>query len=163
MLKISRFEELTAAYGADLERWPEELRSEAQALLAVSDRARAALAEARTLDEAIKAARARDDARTWKLGEHHAALARLRAGVAARVEIPTGSAARALLRYKSSKTSGGNARRSHLRWVGIAALCTAAVVCGVLIGARYAPPARSASLFSVLQLPLTYLQTNEDL
>jgi len=50
MITQGRLLEIIAAYGADPRRWPEAERSEAEALLARSEPARAALAEARALD-----------------------------------------------------------------------------------------------------------------
>ena len=49
----TRFEELSAAYGAALERWPEGERDAARELLAVSPDAQAMHDEARALDAAL--------------------------------------------------------------------------------------------------------------
>jgi hypothetical protein len=53
-----RFEQLLAAYGADIRRWPEDERAGAEALAAAhADDLAAALAEARALDDALDLAR----------------------------------------------------------------------------------------------------------
>ena len=49
-MTIDDFEERAMAYGARIDGWPEEDRGAAQALLAGSERARAILEEARSLD-----------------------------------------------------------------------------------------------------------------
>lgn len=54
-MKLERFAELLAAYGAGAERWPESEREAAEALLAASPEARAALADARRLDRMLDA------------------------------------------------------------------------------------------------------------
>ncbi len=54
-MKQQRFEELLEAKGADLATWPERDRRAAEALLAVSAEARAALAQARALDDLLAA------------------------------------------------------------------------------------------------------------
>jgi len=54
-MTIERFAALLDAYGADRGRWPEVERATALALLAEDARARALLAEARALDEALDA------------------------------------------------------------------------------------------------------------
>jgi hypothetical protein len=50
-MKLSRFQDMLAAYGARIERWPEA--AGAQRLLAESTEARAALAEAVRVDRAL--------------------------------------------------------------------------------------------------------------
>ena len=85
MLTLKRFKALTDSYGAEPQRWPDDVRADAEALLRVSPEAQRLLAEARELDEGITAARERVDAASWMPDEEAAALARLRAGVAARL------------------------------------------------------------------------------
>src|SRR6185437_8024554 len=85
MLTLERFKALMDSYGAVPERWPDAVRPDAEALLRVSPEAQQLLAEARSLDEAIDAANERENAVSWPPGEEAAALARLRAGVSARV------------------------------------------------------------------------------
>lgn len=52
-MQLTRFQDLLDARGPDLARWPEADREDAEALLAQSDQARAALAEAEALDRAM--------------------------------------------------------------------------------------------------------------
>ena len=86
MLTLRRFRTMADSYGADLLRWPDGARAEAQALLNASPAARALLDEARTLDHAIEAAGASEDAVLWELlTGQDAAMARLRSGVEARI------------------------------------------------------------------------------
>ncbi len=85
MMALSRFEALAASYGADLNRWPAETRDAARALLAVSTRAQAVLDAERDLDAAILSAGVREADRLRPTGGEDAALARLRADVAARI------------------------------------------------------------------------------
>ena len=81
MLTLRRFRTMADSYGADLLRWPDGARAEAQALLKASPAARALLDEARTLDDAIEAAGASEDAVLWEPDGQDAAMARLRSGV----------------------------------------------------------------------------------
>jgi hypothetical protein len=53
MMPLARFVELIETHGADPARWPEACRRSAQSLLAASAQARAALAEAESLDALI--------------------------------------------------------------------------------------------------------------
>jgi hypothetical protein len=53
MMPLARFVELIETHGADPARWPGESRQPAQSLLAASTQARAALAEAESLDALI--------------------------------------------------------------------------------------------------------------
>ena len=85
MLTLARLRALTEIYGADLQRWPEDTRAAAQKLLSESSEARALLDEARVLDDMIAAASAHEDSARWRTGERDVALARLRAGVGARI------------------------------------------------------------------------------
>jgi hypothetical protein len=55
MMKLERFCKILAAHGADPERWPAPERSAAEALLAASAEARAALADTRGLDRLLDA------------------------------------------------------------------------------------------------------------
>jgi len=142
---------MTASYGADLQRWPDEVRGEAQALLNVSPQARALLDEARTLADAIAAASAREDAAHWRLGEQAAALARVRSGVEARIASSTG-------RRRASRRSGwapageGHwAPSLHLRWVGMATGSGFAIMAGLLIGSMYNSAAGPDTVLTMLQ------------
>lgn len=57
MLSAERFAALADAYGADLRRWPADLRAGAEARLADDPQARAALADAARLDDLLAAHR----------------------------------------------------------------------------------------------------------
>ncbi len=61
-MKPDRFEELLEAKGADLATWPEAERRAAEGLLADSAEARAALAQARSLDDLLAGALAPEPA-----------------------------------------------------------------------------------------------------
>jgi hypothetical protein len=52
-MKVKTFRRFVGAYGADPARWPSRRRAAALALLAASDEARRAQAEARALDRAL--------------------------------------------------------------------------------------------------------------
>ena len=105
MLTLERFKSLADSYGASLERWPEEIRKEAESLLSNSQAARAILADAQSLDEAIEATSDAEEARAWPSAETEAALARLRSRVASRLdaEVPAkaGPIRRWLLSYRA--------------------------------------------------------------
>ena len=85
MMRMRRFKALLASYGTEPSLWPEAERASAQALLASSAEGRA-LAEAEgTVDLALHAAARRTAYRPPPDEGEEAALARLRAGVAARI------------------------------------------------------------------------------
>jgi len=95
MLTLERFKVLLDSYGARLDCWPEETRHDARVLLNTSRAARAMLAEAQALDDAIEAATCEEHSQAWPPGETAAALARLRSRVAKRIderELATGGA-----------------------------------------------------------------------
>jgi hypothetical protein len=150
MLTLGRFKALAGSYGADLRRWPEALRGEAQALVNVSAEARACLDAARALDEAIEAASRQEDGVLQQPGEAEAALARLRSGVAAR--IAQSPARRAGRRRAGWGPEGG--RRwmllPQLRWAGVATGGGVAILAGVLIGALYSPAPAPEGVLSLL-------------
>ena len=75
-MRISRFEHLLGAHGADLGRWPPAEAQAARALLMASPQAQALLHRAAVLEDALRESRAVPDAAT---------LARMRAHVAVRV------------------------------------------------------------------------------
>lgn len=153
MLTLNQFKAMADSYGADLRRWPEEVRTEAEALLddaAVSARARAILADAWILDEAIAAASALETTTAWHPGESDAALARLRAGVTARIESATGRQRTGLIERVLAAT-GREAVSRHFGWAGMATSAGLAVLAGILIGSMYSPAATPDTLLSVLQ------------
>jgi len=140
MLTLKRFKAMTGSYGADLLRWPEPERTAAQTLLEGSAEARALLADARMLDEALAMASARQSAAHRRNNHEDVALARLRSGVAARIAAASGRS-RVSLRALSTP----------LGWAGLATACSLAVVAGLVIGSLYTPPGVSDALLTLLQ------------
>lgn len=55
-MRLEEFEEALDAYGADLARWPESARKDADALLAASTNARAILADRQAIEAALRSA-----------------------------------------------------------------------------------------------------------
>ncbi len=144
MLSLGRFRALAESYGAELLRWPEAARGEAEALLRMSAAARALLDEARGLDEAIAAAGRREDAALWRPGEQDAALARLHSGVEARIGASTARRPRGCLAGWAPSSVG-------LRWVGMAAGGGLVVAAGLLIGAMTAAVPTPDNVLAILQ------------
>jgi hypothetical protein len=150
MLTLSRFRTLADSFGADLQRWPADLRNAAKSLVDASPEARAVLDAARRLDHAIAAASAQEDAGLWPPGEADAALARLRAGVAARLASSQSRRPAARL----AELSPGRARWAlffHFRWLGFATGGGFAIVAGLFVGSMYASAPASEDMLSVLQ------------
>ena len=143
MLTLEGFRAMAESYGADLRRWPEQSRGDAEALLeTAAAEARAILAEARTLDGAL----ARADAMLRLPGGEDAALARLRARVAARIAAPA--------EHRLEALKAAILRR--LPWLppfglGLAAGSGLAIMAGLLIGALYTAAPSSDSLLGLLQ------------
>ena len=156
MMTLKRFKELTDSYGGESRHWPEELRDEAAALLRVSPQARELLAEAQTLDEALEAASAEQDAVLWPPGEESAALARLRSGVSARLA--------SLPRRQSASWFSSWTLRDGLRLplnpgaIGMATSCGLAVVAGLLIGSMHASAPAPDMLTMLQPAPLQIFQ-----
>lgn len=163
MLTLERLRALTESYGADLQRWPEETRAAAQALLSQSSEARALLEEARVLDDMIAAATAHEESARWRTGERHVAMARLRARVGARIATtevirttPLRSWLMGLLFGSRQPDSAQSAVALRLRWIGLATTGALAVAAGLVIGAMYeATPATTGVLTQLLQ-PATF-------
>lgn len=137
MMTLKRFQKLAQSYGADLRRWPEQLRPRARSLLESSAEARAIMAAAGKLDEAISAAGSARSERLWAGDPREAALVRLRNGVAARI----GAAAAA--------TNTAPAR--PVRWIGLATAASVAILAGVVLGIAYSPVPPHQDLLAVLQ------------
>ena len=156
MLTLKRFRELAESYGGSLRRWPEELRGEAQDLLQVSADARAVLDLARALDLDIETAGAVDDARRRRSGDENTALARLRAGVAARIAAPL-----PLRHGAGSRLADGHRwlRILRLPIARMAAACACAVAVGLVTGSlSVSGPASDGALTALLQpAPLHFL------
>jgi hypothetical protein len=148
MLTLAQFKEMAAAYGADLERWPEELRREAHRLLRDSAAARAALVDEREVDSALKQASARADARRVSAGGPDAALERLRTRVVAHLASSTAGRGRGAAWLERLRAL----HMSRRRWLAVATLSGAAAVTGLLLGALYPWPASSPDLVSMLQM-----------
>lgn len=150
MLTLKKFEALAASYGAELRRWPEVNRAEAEAFVRSSERARAILAEARRLDGVIGAASDEEEERLWNRGERDAALARLRSTVAARI---TASPARSSVTSRPGSAWGatGPGLPFRLGWVGILGMSGIVVAAGLFIGLTYGSSGSSDRLLSFLQ------------
>src|SRR5215475_11070420 len=86
MMTLKRFEALADSYGGHLWRWPEESRREAEVLLSSSAEAHRILDRARALDVALGATTRVDSTEEAADPSEAAALARLRAGVAMRLD-----------------------------------------------------------------------------
>lgn len=148
MLTLGQFRSMTESYGADPARWPEQARADAQALVSVSEEARAMLDEARVLDELIETTHAREDGLLWKSGEQDAALERLRAGVAARIAaLPMRLRAMDRLR----EWFRVEAAPVRLRWLAAGGAC--AIIGGLLIGVQYEPVPTSPGVLNQMLRP----------
>ena len=146
MLSLRRFTALAESYGADLGRWPAGTSEAAQALLEISPEARRILSRSRLLDEAIDAARRHESAALWQRGELDAAMSRLRAGVARRIERPA----------TQSELARGRPEFVDIFWarlglLGFAASGGCAVTVGLLIGALSVAEPAPANLLAVFQ------------
>jgi hypothetical protein len=143
MLTIRRFQVLAESYGADLQRWPQQSRAEAQRLLTVSSEARQLLAEARILDAAIMEVSTQDP---LSPAEQVAALERLKSAVASRLATSSG-------RRTGASFFGWMAGWFHEmatpRRLGLATGVCAAVIAGLVVGSLYngAPATRSVLTF----------------
>ena len=150
MMTLTRFSKLVDAYGADFQRWPERERDDAHALLVVSPEAKRLLEEARTVDAGIAGALAMG--RRLGANEDSAALARLRSGVAQRLQT-AGDAPRYPngFRLRLRNWLGGQTT-PFPRWA-LAGGAGAAVVVGLLIGSMYTtlPPPSGTTLFALLE------------
>ena len=163
MLTLERLRALTESYGADMQRWPEETRVAAQALLSQSAEARALLEEARVLDDMIAAATAHEESVRWRTGERDVAMARLRAGVGARIvttEVirPTPLRSRLMRFFGGSRQSESDepALAPRLRWVGLATTGALAVAAGLVIGTMYEVTPVSPAVLTQLLQPATF-------
>jgi hypothetical protein len=136
MMTLRRFRGLADSYGADLQRWPEDLRAQALTLLDASAEARAIITGARELDEAIAAARAAHDARLWGTESPDAALHRLRASISTRIRRAP-SARASLIEGIDSRPARHLPRRAE--WFGLATAAGLAVLAGLALGFLYSP------------------------
>jgi hypothetical protein len=151
MVTLRQFKAKVNSYGADLERWPDALRGEAQTLLRVSPQAREILEEALALDKAIEAASGREIALLWRPSEQEAALTRLRAGVTARMAASTEHRP-AQRRFGWLLSGMGHGRPSlSLRLVGMATASGFAIMVGLLLGAMYTAAPSPDTVLTMLQ------------
>jgi len=148
MLSLKQFRSMADSYGADLRRWPEEIRDGARALCSTSAEARAILERARALDEALATANAVEAAAGTASAEE-AALARIRARV--RTRIAAGPKADAWRSRWIALAFGPQARSSTLRWTGMAAAWSLAVAAGLLLGTLYSPAPHTDNVIGLLQ------------
>lgn len=140
MMTLERLRTLADSYGADLQRWPEQLRPQARALLESSAEARDIIATARELDDAIVAASAARSDSIWSADRPEAALARLRNDVAARIR--PAAAAGAIGLRKVPRRVG---------WLSLATAASLAIVAGVALGSRYSPATPQQDVLALLQ------------
>jgi hypothetical protein len=151
MLTLGRFRSMTESYGADLDRWPEQARADARALLSVSAEARTMLEGVRALDDLIETTHVQEDGLLWQPGEQDAALVRLRAGVAARIAALPARPPRATDRMRAWLRGG--AAPARLRWLGLATGGACAIICGLLIGGRYESAPTSPGVLNQMLRP----------
>jgi hypothetical protein len=159
MLTLQQFRAMAESYGADLRRWPEPVRNEAQALLRASPRARAILDDARIVDDVIATASAREQ-RVLHFASscNEAILARLRSRVQARIAaaavhppVPRHSVWRRAERADWGSTP-------WLCWLGLATSGGLAVAAGLVIGGMNASaPASDPVLSMLLPAPIHML------
>jgi hypothetical protein len=151
MLTLERFRSLADSYGESLERWPEETRTDAEVLLRTSSAARAILAEARSLDEAMEAASGAEESRVWPPAEAEAALARLRSRVATRIGADRPSRRTGRIRQWVLSIP-----LMHPGWGGMLTGGALAIVAGLLTGLLYAssPPRNVLALLEPTPLQI---------
>lgn len=145
MLTIRRFQVLAESYGADLQRWPQQSRAEAQRLLTVSSEARRVLAAAQILDAAILEASTQDQ---LSPAEQSAALERLKSAVAIRVAT---SDARRTGASLFGWLPGWFHEVATPRRFGLASGVCAAVVAGLVVGSWYTGAPATTSVLTLLQ------------
>jgi len=158
MMTLKQFRLLIDSYGGRPERWPQDLRGNAEALLAQSPEARAILAEAADLDDMIHAASIATDKMLWQEGTQDAALARLRANVSAQIagqsfRRPTLSERMNQLLYRMRIDSEASFGWLKMAGGGIA------IVAGLIIGASYNVQQRPDDTLSAMLMsaPITIL------
>jgi len=149
MMTLKRFESLADSYGGQLWRWPENLRSDAEALLTFSADARRILDQARILDETIGVASVQSAPHAADARES-AALARLRSAVAIKLDAAAlGRRPSRLFAWLAGSTGAGTFGGTT-PWMRVAA-CTVLIVAGIATGLLYGPPPTSGNVLSMLQ------------
>ncbi|WP_456776028.1 hypothetical protein [Bradyrhizobium sp. USDA 4369] len=121
------------------------------ALRDASAAARAVLDRERELDVAMEAARRREDMVLWSPGEHAAALARLRSGVAARIA-PLPWSRSAVFALGWNVLENCDAIGADRGWLRFATSSTIVVAAGVLIGSHFLAAPPPADLLSSLEM-----------
>jgi hypothetical protein len=151
-MKMTRFQALVLSYGAQLQRWPDSERSEAEALLAVSAQARRILDEAQVLDQALEYASDKWTSEGWQAEEQDAALANLRSGVASRIAHPPyARQVRVQADTSTLQTWVLRARAlCHGGW-GLATSGALAVAIGIFVGWMQAPGPEPVNVISMLE------------
>ena len=150
MMTLKRFESFADSYGGHLWRWPQESRSDAEALLSSSAEARRILDRARVLDETIGAASVNSTEHAADAPDS-AALARLRSAVAMRLDAAPGRRRPGRLLAWLASLIGAEVFGGSPRWMGVAACGAVVIVAGVVTGLLYAPSATPGNVLSMLQ------------
>jgi hypothetical protein len=151
-MKMTRFQALVLSYGAQLQRWPDSERSEAEALLAVSAQARRIVDEALVLDKALEYASDKWTSEGWQAEEQDAALANLRSVVASRIARPP-YARQVRAQPETSTLQGWVLLARALRhggW-GLATSGALAVAIGIFVGWMQAPQPEPVNVISMLE------------
>jgi hypothetical protein len=158
-MKLSRFKALTDSYGAYLQKWPEDERARAEELLRTSAQARLLMDEARMLDEALERAGAKLDAAVGNTTDDQVELARLRAGVLARIsQTPTLHHRLAWPARWMAWAPGGGAM--PFPGLALAASGILALTVGVLIGWLQAPRPLEVDVLVLLESAPLHLLTH---
>ncbi len=152
MLTLRRFKALAESYGANLARWPDRERHEAETLLNTSAQARMLIDEAQMLDAAIAFAQSPEDTRLWPADEQAAALARLRSGVEARI---AARPKKGRARFRAAGWSGWKGVftvfAGHPDIAGMAIGSAFSIVVGLLIGTAFGASYSPDNLQAMLQ------------
>jgi hypothetical protein len=136
---------LAESYGADLQRWPQQSRAEAERLLTVSSEARQLLAEARILDTAILEASTQDQ---LSPAGQSAALERLKSAVANRLAT---SNAPQMGVFNFGRVPRWFREVATPRRFGLASGVCAAVIAGLVIGLLYTGAPVTTNVLTFLQ------------
>ena len=149
-----QFRNLASSYGADLRRWPEADRAAAAALLRTSVEAQLILDSAQDVDFLLEEAAAAYDSHVWQEGEADAALARVRARVAARTAAPLPD--RSWLGSLAGRVRFGPGRPTIVTpfRLGTSTGLAIALFLGFWIGWAQVSPQPSAGVLDVLQSTL---------
>jgi hypothetical protein len=155
-MKLVRFQALANSLGAEMSRWPESERAQAQALLESSPEARRIYERARLVDQLLVEASTAESAAHWRGGDHEqqAALLQLSAGVRTRISQLSDSGRQSRGWLESLRTSiaghfwtlSGTPRGAGLATSAVAALL------GLLLGwIQTAAPAPPSDVLTLLE------------